>query len=66
MSHPDMSGINRLRLAELVAFTFVGNLKSRAVMERLGMEFSAEFDHPHVPSESGLYRHVLYRLRSTV
>lgn len=56
-------GFERLRLAELVAFTSVGNLRSRAVMERLGMQFSNEFDHPHVSGESGLRRHALYRLR---
>ncbi len=56
-------GVDRLHLAELVAFTFAGNLKSRAVMERLGMKLSGEFDHPHVPNESGLRRHVLYRLQ---
>lgn len=58
-------GFERLRLAELVAFTFTGNLRSRAVMERLGMQFSSEFDHPHVPHESELRRHVLYRLLSS-
>lgn len=59
-------GFQHLRLAELVAFTAITNLKSRAVMERLGMQFSAEFDPPQVPVESGLRRHVLYRLRSLV
>jgi len=59
-------GFQQLRPAELVAFTAIINLKSRAVMERLGMQFSAEFDHSQVPVESGLRRHVLYRLRSPV
>ena len=59
-------GFQQLRLAELVAFTAVANLKSRAVMERLGMQFDSEFDHPQVPVESRLRRHVLYRLRSLV
>lgn len=39
-------GVERLHLPELVSFTFVANLKSRAVMERLGMQYSGEFDHP--------------------
>ena len=47
-----------------MAFTAITNLKSRAVMERLGMQFDSEFDHPQVPVESVLRRHVLYRLRS--
>lgn len=57
-------GFEQLHVGELVAFTAIANLKSRAVMERLGMQFSAEFDHPQVAMESGLRRHVLYRLRS--
>ena len=57
-------GFQQLHLAELVAFTAITNLKSRAVMERLGMQFDFEFDHPQVPVESVLRRHVLYRLRS--
>lgn len=57
-------GFQLLRLAELVAFTATTNLKSRAVMERLGMRLDCEFDHPQVPVESGLRRHVLYRLRA--
>ncbi len=57
-------GFQQLRLAELVAFTAIANLKSRAVMERLGMRFDSEFDHPQVSVESVLRRHVLYRLRS--
>lgn len=57
-------GFQQLHLKELVAFTAITNLKSRAVMERLGMQFDSEFDHPQVPVESRLRRHVLYRLRS--
>lgn len=57
-------GFQQLHLKELVAFTAITNLKSRAVMERLGMQFDSEFDHPQVPVESVLRRHVLYRLRS--
>ena len=59
-------GFQQLRLPEVVAFTAIANLKSRAVMERLGMRLDSEFDHPQVPVESGLRRHVLYRLRSLV
>jgi RimJ/RimL family protein N-acetyltransferase len=57
-------GFQQLHLAEVVAFTAITNLKSRAVMERLGMQFDSEFDHPQVPVESVLRRHALYRLRS--
>ena len=54
----------QLHLTELVAFTAMANLKSRAVMQRIGMQFVSEFDHPNVPVESGLRRHVLYNLCS--
>jgi ribosomal-protein-alanine N-acetyltransferase len=32
--------------SEIVSFTVVGNARSRAVMERLGMREIAEYDHP--------------------
>ena len=35
---------------------------SVAVMERLGMTYSGEFDHPRFPPGHRLRRHVLYRL----
>jgi RimJ/RimL family protein N-acetyltransferase len=52
-----------LGLAQVVSFTSAGNLRSRAVMERIGMQRdpTGDFDHPRVP-EGPLRRHVLYRL----
>lgn len=55
----------QLHFKELVAFTSIHNLKSTAVMQRIGMCYDCEFDHPHVSVESGLRRHVLYRLSRT-
>lgn len=55
-------GFHSLGLNEIVSFTAVGNRRSRAVMERLGMWESGTFDHPHVPEGLGLRRHCLYRL----
>jgi RimJ/RimL family protein N-acetyltransferase len=55
-------GFGLLGLREIVSFTAVGNLRSRAVMERLGMRESVIFEHPHVPEGSGLRQHCLYRL----
>lgn len=56
-------GFERLGLAEIVSFTAIGNLRSRAVMERIGMRRTNEdFDHPAVPSGSPLRAHCLYRL----
>jgi RimJ/RimL family protein N-acetyltransferase len=46
------------------AITSTGNARSRAVMERLGMEHLPEldFDHPSVAADSPLLRHVTYRM----
>ena len=51
--------------AEVVSFTALGNRRSRAVMERLGMHHDErdDFDHPGLRG-SPLQRHVLYRLGS--
>ena len=54
-----------LGLEELVSFTVPANLRSRRVMEKLGMTYQPtdEFDHPGLPEGHPLRRHVLYRLR---
>jgi ribosomal-protein-alanine N-acetyltransferase len=54
-----------LRLREVVALTFHLNVRSRRVMERLGMTRapSDDFDHPSIPEGGRLRRHVLYRIR---
>ena len=58
-------GFNALHLKEVVSFTAAGNLRSRRVMERVGMQrdFAGDFDHPRIPEGHALRRHVLYRLR---
>jgi RimJ/RimL family protein N-acetyltransferase len=55
---------DRLRLTHVVSFTTVGNRRSRAVMERLGMSHDPrdDFEHPRLPAGHPLRRHVLYRL----
>lgn len=55
-------GFELLELPEIVSFTSVGNLRSRAVMERLGMHESETFDHPNIPVGNSLRQHCLYRL----
>lgn len=52
-----------LELPEVVSFTSVGNAKSRRVMEKIGLRHHPEddFDHPSMPPDSPLRRHVLYR-----
>lgn len=59
-------GFGTLALAEVVSFTSAANLRSRAVMERLGMrrDPAEDFDHPALPEGHPLRRHVLYRLGS--
>lgn len=49
------------------AITSVGNHRSRAVMERIGMVYdpALDFDHPQVPLDSPLLRHVTYRMDRT-
>jgi RimJ/RimL family protein N-acetyltransferase len=51
-------------LTELVSFTPTTNLRSTAVMRRLGMTHDPadDFDHPNVPADHPLHRFVLYRL----
>jgi RimJ/RimL family protein N-acetyltransferase len=51
----------RCGIRAVVAFTAAGNVRSRAVMERLGMVAAGVFEHPAVP-DGPLRRHVLYRL----
>ncbi len=53
-----------LRLPGLVSFTSVGNLRSRKVMEKIGMvhDPADDFDHPRIPEGHPLRRHVLYRI----
>ena len=60
-------GFETLKLKEIVSFTAVQNMKSRAVMERIGMHHDAEddFDHPRLPEGHPLRRHVLYRIRAS-
>jgi RimJ/RimL family protein N-acetyltransferase len=57
-------GFERLGLAEIVSFAVPGNMRSRRVMERIGMRQSPadDFDHPLLPVGHPLRRHVLYRL----
>lgn len=57
-------GFDDLGLEEIVSFTFEGNVRSRRVMERIGMEFSGGFEHPNLEPGHPLRPHVLYRIRA--
>lgn len=57
-------GFDVAGLDEIVAFTTERNVRSRRVMERLGMTRDPrdDFEHPRVPTGSPLRPHVLYRI----
>jgi RimJ/RimL family protein N-acetyltransferase len=55
-------GFEEVGLDEIVSFTTPANRRSIAVMERLGMTYAGEFEHPRLPPGHRLRRHVLYRL----
>jgi RimJ/RimL family protein N-acetyltransferase len=58
-------GFNSLGLKQIVSFTVPANLRSRRVMEKLGMTHdpAGDFDHPNLAEGHPLRRHVLYRIR---
>src|SRR5687768_10314139 len=51
------------RIPEVVSFTVSDNLRSRRVMEAIGMtrDPAADFEHPLIPAGHRLRKHVLYR-----
>ncbi|HXN39006.1 MAG TPA: GNAT family N-acetyltransferase [Solirubrobacteraceae bacterium] len=55
---------DQLGLRELVSYTAACNVRSRQVMERLGMarDAAGDFLHPGLPAAHRLALHVLYRL----
>ena len=57
-------GFEERNLDEILSWTVPANVRSRAVMERLGLTHDPadDFDHPNIPVGSPLRRHVLYRL----
>ncbi len=58
-------GFTNAGLAQIVSFTVPDNLRSRRVMQRVGMTHSPadDFDHPILAAGHRLRRHVLYRLQ---
>ena len=57
-------GFESLRLDQIVSFTTAANVRSRRVMEKIGMTHDPadDFDHPLLPEGHHLRRHVLYRI----
>ena len=57
-------GLAHLGLSEIVSMTTPDNIRSRRVMERIGMTRNPEddFEHPNVAEGSRVRLHVLYRI----
>ena len=57
-------GFETLGLGEIVSVTVPANLRSRRVMEKIGMtrDPADDFDHPALSEGHPLRRHVLYRI----
>lgn len=54
---------NELKLEQVYSFTSVANIRSRSVMEKIGMKnTNANFDHPIIPKGHILSEHVLYKI----
>ena len=60
-------GFVRHDLPEILAFTGSTNLRSQAVMQRVGMVRAADqdFDHPALLADHPLRRHIVYVARQT-
>lgn len=58
------TGFEEHKLDEIVSFTATTNLRSQAVMQKIGMHRAPadDFDHPKLAVGHPLCRHVLYRM----
>lgn len=58
------AGFTQLGLKEIVAYTALPNVRSQAVMKRMGMarDPAEDFDHPLLEEGHWLRKHCLYRL----
>ncbi|MDP3855012.1 GNAT family N-acetyltransferase [Phenylobacterium sp.] len=58
-------GLANIDAREIIAFTAATNLKSQAVMTRIGMspDPARDFDHPRLAQDHPLRRHVVYVAR---
>lgn len=61
-------GFDTLGLDEIISFTTRDNLRSQALMQRIGMVHDplGDFEHPQLPPHHRQRPHVLYRARSLV
>src|SRR6185503_9744594 len=58
-------GFEQIGVAEILSMTTLVNEPSWRVMERIGMrrDKAGDFNHPRVPDDHPLKRHILYRLK---
>ncbi|HEX4020855.1 MAG TPA: GNAT family N-acetyltransferase [Acidobacteriaceae bacterium] len=54
--------LRRQKLHQVVAITAPNNVRSRHVMEKIGMQYiqDGDFDHPRIPEGNPMRRHVVY------
>jgi len=57
-------GFEYLELKEIISFTAIPNMRSQAVMQKIGMHHQPGdfFDHPTLPEGHRLKKHIMYRL----
>ncbi len=53
---------DKLNIERIYSFTSISNKGSENVMKKIGMTYVGEFDHPSLPADHQLGRHVLYEL----
>ncbi|MFZ4100260.1 MAG: GNAT family N-acetyltransferase [Chlamydiia bacterium] len=60
-------GFETLKLNEIVSFTAMQNMRSRHIMEKIGMHYDPkdDFDYPKLSDDHRLKRLVLYRLEQS-
>lgn len=55
-------GFDTLKLSEIYSFTSVNNIRSKNVMEKIGMVRDGFFEHPSIEAGHELKQHVLYKI----
>jgi len=55
-------GFKILQFDKVYSFTSTINLRSEKVMQEIGMVKAGEFDHPDIPPDNPLCRHMLYKI----
>ena len=55
-------GFHTLGFDDIFSFTADINIPSKNVMNKIGLQFKINFNHPNVDQSSPLFKHVLYHL----